>query len=147
MSYLNCVSKVKPGNRPILIIRQIINFEPKVLQETLKSMEQHKENKVTSPTIIETSDFLWFKAPGVRKSRSSYMPYVIQEMSFEEGKHELVTRLKIITLEDYTKIYDVIGSYVGSFAKLRKLLKCKNMNINKALNILRKLHIFTFYQA
>ena len=59
----------------------------------------------------------------------------------------MVTRLKIITLEDYTKIYDVIGGYVGSFAKLRKLLKCKNMNINKALNILRKLHIFTFYQA
>ena len=80
-----------------------------MLQETLKSMEQYKENKVTFPIIIETSDFLWFKVPGVRKSRSSYMPCVIQEMSFEEGKHELVTCLKIITLEDYTKIYDVIG--------------------------------------
>ena len=83
--YLNCISKVKPGNRPILIIRVIINFERKVLQETLKAMEKYKENRVIFPTIMETSDFLWFKAPRVHKSRLSYLPYVIKEMDFEEG--------------------------------------------------------------
>ena len=100
--YLNCINKVKPGNRPILIIREIINFERKVLQETLKAMEKYKENRVIFPTIMETSDFLWFKAPGIRKSRLSYLPYVIKEMDFEEGKYELVTRLKMFTLEEYT---------------------------------------------
>ena len=35
ISHLNCVSKVKPGNRPIVIVREIIaNFEPNMLQET-----------------------------------------------------------------------------------------------------------------
>lgn len=35
---------------------------------------------------METSDFLWFEVPGVRKSRSSYES--IEEMSFEEGLYQ-----------------------------------------------------------
>ena len=100
-------------------------------------MEKYKENRVIFPTIMETSDFLWFKALGVRKSRLSYLPYVIKEMDFEEGKYELVTRLKMFTLEEYTKIYDVIGGHVGSDARLWKLRR-NDMNINKTLDILRK---------
>ena len=52
--YLNCVSKVKPGSRTILIIREIVNFVPNVLQETL---EKYEEDRISFPTIMETSDF------------------------------------------------------------------------------------------
>ena len=85
-----------------------------MLQETLKALEHYKEDRVLFPTVLETSDFLWFQTPGVRKSRSSYWPYVIKKMDYEEGKHELVTKWKVFTLEQYKKIYDVIGGHVGS---------------------------------
>ena len=134
--YLNCVSKAKPGNRPILIIREIINFQANVLEETLKALEHYKENRVSFPAVLETSGFLWFRAPGVRKSRSSYWPYVIKEMDYEEGKHELVIKLKIFTLKEYKKIYDVIGGHVGSYATMWEFLNHYDMDLNKALDIL-----------
>ena len=74
-------------------------------------MQKYKEGGVNYPTIMETSDFLWFEVPQVRKSRSSYEPYVIEEMSFEEDKYELVTTMKMFTLEDYTKICSHWGSH------------------------------------
>ena len=67
--YLNCISTVTPGNRPILIIREIINFKPSVLQETLKVLEHYKEDRVLFPTVLETSDFLWFQTLGVKKTK------------------------------------------------------------------------------
>ena len=100
--YLNCITEVKPGNRTIRIIRKIVNFEAKLLQECLKAMESCKDGRVIFPIILKTLDFLWFEVQGVHKSRSSYEPYVVQEMSFEEGRDELVTKIKIFTAEDFT---------------------------------------------
>ena len=76
--YMNCGSKMKPGQGPIVIIREIINFEPKVLQET---MEHYKEDGVSFG-----ADFLWIKARGFI-NQLSYWPYVIEVVCFEEGKH------------------------------------------------------------
>ena len=80
-----------------------------MLQEALKAMEKYKESRISFPSILETSDFLWFEVPEVRKSRALYEPYVIEEMSFEKGRDKLVTRMKMFALEDYTIIYKVIG--------------------------------------
>ena len=107
-----------------------------MLQETLKALEHYKEDRVLFPTVLETSDFLWFQTPGVRKSRSSYWPYVIKEMDYEEGKHELVTKWKVFTLEQYKKIYDVIGGHVGSYTTLWGFLKHYDMDLNKSLDIM-----------
>ena len=86
------------------------------MQECLKPMERCKDGRVIFP-IIKTSDFLGFETPGVHKSRSSYEPSVEQEISFEEGRDELVTKIKMYTVEDFTKIYKVIGGYIGSYMK------------------------------
>ena len=40
MCYLNCITTARPGNRSIVIIREIINFEEGTLHESLKAMEQ-----------------------------------------------------------------------------------------------------------
>ena len=65
-------------------------------------------------------------------------------MSFEEGKYELVTRMKMFTLEDYTKICNVIGGHIGSYEILWKLMRYNNRNMHQALDILRewtKMHL------
>ena len=59
-------------------------------------------------------------------------------MDFAEGKYDLVTRMKMFTLEEYTKIYDVIGDYVGSYNRLWELMRYDDMNIHKVFNILRE---------
>ena len=72
--YLNCISSVRPTNQTILIIREIINLEKATLFECLKAMENYKEDQVNFPMILETSDFLWFEVPSVKKSCSLYEP-------------------------------------------------------------------------
>ena len=56
-------------------------------------MENFKEDQVYFPMILETSDFLWFEVPAIQKSQSSYEPYLISEMSYNEG------------LQDYIQFY------------------------------------------
>ena len=67
-------------------------------------MDNYKEDQVYFPMILETSDFLWFEVPSVKKSCSSYEPYLIREMSFNEGIQEVVE-----------KVFDVLGGHVGSY--------------------------------
>ena len=57
-------------------------------------------------------------------------------MDYEEGKHELVTKWKMFTLEQYKKVYDVIGGHFGSYTTLWVLMKHYDMNLNKSLDIL-----------
>ena len=57
-------------------------------------------------------------------------------MDYEEGKHELVTKWKMFTLEQYKKIYDVIGGHVGSYTTLWEFLKHYDMDLNKSLDIM-----------
>ena len=62
--------------------------------------------------------------------------YVIKEMDYEEGKHELVTKWKIFTLEQYKKVYDVIGGHFGSYTTLWALMTHYDMDFNKSLDML-----------
>lgn len=115
--YMNCISQTRPENRTILIIREIINFEEYTLFECLKAMEKFKEGGMFFPIILETSNFLWFKVPAIRKSRSSFEPYLVNEMTVEEGK-EVVERIKMFNQSEFDLIYDVIGGHPGSYARL-----------------------------
>ena len=106
-------------------------------------MEEYKEGRVNYPTIMETSDFLCFEVPGVHKSRSSYEPYVIEEMSFEEDKYELVTTMKMLQLKIIPR-YAVIGGHIGFYEILWKLMRYNNRNMHQAHDILRewaKMHL------
>ena len=69
------------------------------------------------PHYSEDIRFLVVEVPGVHKSTSSYEPYVIQEMSLEEGRDELVTKIKMFIVKDFTKIYKAIWGHMGSYMK------------------------------
>ena len=131
--YMNCISVVKPNNRTILIIREIMNFENTTLQECMKAMERFKENVISFPVILETSDFLWFQLPAIKKSRSSFEPYLTKEMSLKEGEEELVVRTKMFTFKDFRMIYDIIGGHTGSYARLWYYMRYQNMTIADGL--------------
>lgn len=99
-------------------------------------MEKFKENGITFPIILETSDFLWFKVPAIRKSRSSFKPYLIKEMPFDEGIREVVVRNKLFSLPDYQYIYNVIGGHPGSYASMWYHIRYHKMTIQEALDLL-----------
>ena len=66
-------------------------------------MENYKEDQVNFPMILETSEFLWFEVPSVKKSHSSYEPYLMREISFNEGIQEMVERLKMLNIDEFKK--------------------------------------------
>ena len=87
--YLNCISAVKPENRPILI-REIVNFHPDTLQECLRAMEKAKQNVTSKTIILETSDNLWTDVVTIKRSSLSFRPYYIEEMVYKEGERDMV---------------------------------------------------------
>ena len=105
-----------PNNRTLLIIRELINFEEGTLHEAMTAMEKFKENGVLFPIMLEISNFLLFKVPAIRKSRSSFHPYLVSEMNYKEGKEELVDCTKLFTLSEYEKMYNMIGGHAGSYS-------------------------------
>lgn len=130
--FLNCMSTEKPENRPILIIRELINFHPETLQECLRAMEKAKEKKIYVPIILETSDNLWCEVVAVKRSSLSFEPYYMQEMTYEEGERDIV-RMDLFTTKEYTMIYDKIGGHMGSYQELWVKVKESNISINDAL--------------
>ena len=136
--YMNCITGAKPQNRTILIIREITNLDNQTLHECLRSMEQFKEKSVTFPILMETSDYLWFQTPAVKKSRASFKAYMMEEMSFKEGQDELVTRHKMFTTEQYQHIYDVIGGHIGSYESLWYTMRYEEKPLKEALENLKR---------
>ena len=67
-------------------------------------MEKCKENGMAFLIILETSNFLWFELPAIKTSRAFFQLYLIKEMTFEEGKQELVMQNKMFILNDYRYI-------------------------------------------
>lgn len=93
--FLNCISIEKPESRPILVIRELINFSPETLQECLCAMERMKEGDIASypqPIILETSDCSWTETHAVKRSGLSFEPYYIQEMTYEEGEKDMFNK-------------------------------------------------------
>ena len=136
MCFLNYVAQ--HHIRPILIIREVINLDGATMYECFKAMERTKEGGIQFPIIFETSDNLWYQVPAMKKSRMSFHPYYIKEMSFEEGKVELVERLQIWSLDEYENIYDKIGGHCGSYSLLWLYAKLGGDTIEEGLKIMQK---------
>jgi len=130
--YLNCIATEQPQNRPVLIIREIINFDSDTLHKCLRAMEKAKEKQVSIPIILETSDSLWYQVPAVKRSRFSFHPYYIREMLFEEGEHDMVKNNGLWTPEEYNMIYKILGGHTGSYQELWHTIKISNGTISDA---------------
>lgn len=135
--YMNCITEARPSNRTILLIREIINFERDTLNECLRAMEKFKQNGMLFPIILETSDFLWFEVPAIKKSRSSFEPYLIREMTFDEGNEEVVMRNGMFNTSDYHLIYSTIGGHAGSYARLWFYIRYQKLTLRESLQKLK----------
>ena len=91
------------------------------------------------PVILETSDNLWCKVPAVKKSRASFEPYYVEDMTFEEGRYELVERMQIWSQEEYKLIYAEIGGHGESYQTLWRLVKYNGYPLEKSLNKMKKM--------
>lgn len=132
----NAISMCAPQNRSVLIVREFMNMNEDDLLRLMKSLEKMKQKQVHFPVILETADFLWLDQSPVGKSSSSFEPYTVKPMSFEEGKKEIVERLKIWTLEEYTRIYEEIGGHMGSYSNLWEKVVLTN-DLNQSLDELK----------
>ena len=75
-----------------------------------------KENKLLYPSILETSDFTWYDESPVVKSSLSFQAHLLEEMTFDEGKKELVDKYKVWNLTEFATIYEALGGHRGSFS-------------------------------
>ena len=98
--YLNKLTLTKIDNRPILIIKELHGMNDETMFECLRAFEKVKQENILFPAILETSDNKWNMVPAIKRSRSSFSLYYIEEMTYDEGLIEIVNRLKLFT-KDY----------------------------------------------
>ena len=135
--FLNCICAVRPESRPILIIREIINFHPETLQECLRAMERAKQKEIHIPIILETSDCLWTNVMAVKRSSLSFRLYHMQEMLYEEGERDMVTA-GIYTPHEYKRIYERLGGHIGSYLELWDVSRMTSSSIERSLETLQR---------
>lgn len=135
---LNAVCKCEPGRKPIVIIREISNFDDNALQECLASLERMKEGLVKYPVILETSYFSWFKTSSVYKSRLSFCPYYVEEMTQSELMIELVHKRKLWSEKKFEEIYEALGGHIGSYSRLYMYQMYHNLTIQESIHKMRK---------
>ena len=92
-----------------------------------------KQGDIHYPVFVESSDFQWAHEPPVIKSRDSFISYVLQEMTRENGLAEVVHRLKIWTEEEYQLIYNEVGGHLGSFSLLYDHNKVQKHSLNESI--------------
>ena len=135
---LNAVSKCEPGKKPIVIIREISNFDDNALQECLASLEKMKEGLVKYPVILETSQLSWLKTSSIYKSRLSFCPYYVEEMTQPELASEFVDKRRLWSEKEFEKIYEALGGHMGSYSRLYMYQAYYNLTIEESLLAMTK---------
>ena len=90
----NAISKCAPERRPIVIVRELKNLDPKSLEDFLRSLERMKQGDLHYPVFVESSDFQWAYEFPVLKSSDSYIMYHLQAMTKKEVRSEVVHKFK-----------------------------------------------------
>ena len=82
--------------------------------------------------------------PAVKKSSASFEPYHVGDMTFEEGRYELVERMQTRSQEEYKLIYTKIGGHGESYQTLLRLVKYNKCPLEKSLNKMKKWHLYIY---
>lgn len=130
---LNAIDKCEPERKPILVIREISNLDDDAKKECFAAVEKMKEDMMHFPVILESAYFSWLDASSVYKSRLSFCPYYVEEMSYSEISAEVVNIHKLWSAEEFKKIYDTIGGHIGSYSRLYMYQTYYNMSVNDSL--------------
>ena len=100
-------------------------------------MERAKEKGLHIPIILVTSDCLWTETLAVKRSRLSFEPYYIKEMTYEEGEKDII-EMTLYTRDDYKVIYDKLCGHTGSYVHLCHKIQAIHGTINSSLEALQK---------
>jgi len=97
---------------PILIIRDIKHFDSNTLTDLLsslnvlkKSTQEGVDTVIKFPVILET-DNLWMGEVSMQFATAAFHYYVLEEMSYEEGKKEVVTKHQLFNETLYNSMYE-----------------------------------------
>ena len=130
ISTCSIIRKCDPFHLPILIIRHY-STEP----ESMNNMFHLLKRGIGSfPIIVEAPDYNWKNSPAVTKSRELFLDFKLQEMTFEEGKAQLVDKYNIWPDDEYAKIYETLGGHMGSLGQLFDYNKILSISLNDALS-------------
>ena len=127
------ISKCFPNHQPILIVRHYPwNNESNTLFRILR------DGMGTYPMIIEASDFRWETTSAVMSSKEYFIRFHLEDMSFEEGKNQLVDKYHVWSLAEYEKVYNTTGGHMASLRLLYDYHKLLNMSLDKAISELNE---------
>ena len=110
-----CLNAIGHCNiRPILIIRDVKNFESQHLHQFFATVEKRKEreNANSFALIIETSDNLWMNEAIMDTSNSAFNFYYLPPMTYQVGKEEMVNKYSMFNEETYDELYELFGGHV-----------------------------------
>lgn len=134
----NAISKCAPERRPIVIVRELTNFDPRSLEDFLRSLERMKQGDIHYPVLVESSDFQWAYEFPVLRSSDSYMMYHLQAMTKKEVRSEVVHKFKIWTEEEFELIYDAIGGHRGSYRLMYDYNKVQKYSLSVSIGHLKR---------
>lgn len=92
----------------------------------------------TFPVIVEAADFMWGLTPAVISSRECFIQYHIGDISFEEGKAQLVDKYNTWSLTEYQKVYENVGGHMGSLRLLFDYHKVLDMTLDGAISHMKE---------
>ena len=130
---LNAIDHCEPERKPVVVIHEISNLDDDAKKECFAAVEKMKENIMHFPMILETAYFSWLDASSVCKSRLSFCPYYVEEMSYSEIAAEVVDTHKLWSTEEFKKIHDAIGGHIGSYSRFYMYQTYYNMSIDDSL--------------
>jgi len=107
------IALCSPERMPILIVREVMNFDEDSLASLLKSLEKAKERTLHFPVVIETSDFYNFNSTAVSKSMTSFYYYELADLNMTYARRMFVDEYCIWSDDEFNEIYDVVGGHVG----------------------------------
>ena len=128
------ISKCIPDQQPILIARHYDG-----VNTTNALFRILKRGMGTFPVIVEASDFRWGLSPAVVQSREYFIQYYLRDMSFEEGKAQLVDQYNIWSLTEYEKVYQSVGGHMGSLRLLFDYHKVMDMTLDEATSHMKEI--------
>ena len=100
--------------KPILIIRDVKNFESHHLHRFFATVEKRKERENANyfTLIIETSDNLWMNEAIMDTSNFAFLFYYLPPMTYQVGKEEMVSKYGMFNEEMYDELYKLFGGHV-----------------------------------
>ena len=112
-----CLNSMKECSTlgPVLIVRDIKNFQTDQLHKFFAILAQKKElegqEEIKFPIIMETPDNLWMEKVYSDTSNSAFKFYYVKPMTYREGMQDLVERYRVFNEETYEYLYNELRGH------------------------------------